>query len=213
MNGIKISESEIEKIKKLRETGHSLPEIMKQVRRGSSTVHKYIKDVAVLPKYRELLKQKRGGNTYRASLRWQEAERNVESMVKILSKTEKLLIASCLYWGEGTKKELSLTNSDPLLIKAFTSCLEDFGVSKTDLRVTIRIYEDLAREKCIQYWADVLNIPKGNILNVNVLSGKKIGKLPFGMCRVRVTKGQKTFKLLQSTIKVISRRLGSFASP
>jgi len=206
---VKITEAEIQRIKNLRETGHSLPEIMRKVERGSSTVHKYIFGVAVLPEFKEILERKRGANTYRARVRWEEAGKEARNRIDHLTSKEKLLIAACLYWGEGTKSELSLTNSDPLLIRAFVLCLQEFGVTSKELRVSIRVYEDLEKEKCATYWARILGIPRSQVLSINVLRGKKTGKLPFGMCRIRVTKGQKTFKLLQSIIKVIDLRLKS----
>jgi hypothetical protein len=57
------------------------------------------------------------------------------------------------------------------------------GLDKERLRVNIRIYEDINAEKAIQYWARIVDIPKSQILSVNVLHGKKQGKLPYGMCR------------------------------
>ncbi len=58
MRGKPISQNEIKRIKYLRERGWSLPEIIKVTKRGSSTVFKYAKDVSVLAKYRNTLKEK-----------------------------------------------------------------------------------------------------------------------------------------------------------
>ena len=207
MNGKRIAQIEIQKMTELRSKGCSLPEIMRIMGRGSSTVNKYIRDVKILPEFEAEWRMKRGGSQYRAKMKWESAEKEATSLIKSLSKTENLLIAASLYWAEGTKKELNLINSDPLLIKTFASCLEQLGVERSEFRVTIRVYEDLKKEECVLYWANVLKIPKSQIINVNVLSGKKTGKLPYGMCRLRVTKGEKTFKLLQSAIKVIASKI------
>lgn len=59
----------------------------------------------------------------------------------------------------------------------------------------------------IRYWAQIIGIPSNRILNVNILKGKKRGKLQYGMCRVRVTKGGNYLKLLQSVAKVITEKL------
>ena len=49
--------------------------------------------------------------------------------------------------------------------------------------------EDLDKDKSLSFWSQVVNIPKDKFIGVNVLVGKKKGKLEHGMCRVRVLKG------------------------
>lgn len=207
MKGVKITQSEIEKIISLRETGHSLPEITREVHRGSSTVFHYVKNVKVLPKYQKILREKQGGSKNRSHKAWNEALTSAERSLSHLGKTEKLIIAACLYWGEGTKRDFSIANSDPYLIKVFTSCLEDLGVPKKDLKVSVRLYEDLNRKIAITHWAKIIGVPKKQISHINILKGKKHGKLPYGMCRVRMKRGGSYLKLLQSVTKVITNRL------
>jgi hypothetical protein len=62
------------------------------------------------------------------------------------------------------------------------------------LRISVRIYEDLDREICLDFWSKVVGIEKEKFVNVNILPGKKQGKLLYGMCRVRVTKGAPLLK-------------------
>ncbi len=207
MNGKKTTESEIDEIIHLRKTGHTLPEIRRILGRGSSTVFKYIQGVKILPKYQESYRIKQGGSKLRSSKKWAEAEKQIANVVTGLDKKNKFLIAACLYWGEGTKKDFSLANTDPGLIKAFISCLEEIGVTKDRLKINVRIYEDINRDSAVAFWSKIIGIPKKQVLNVNVLKGQKLGKLQYGMCRVRVTKGEKYFKLLQSTIKAIKQKL------
>jgi hypothetical protein len=52
-----------------------------------------------------------------------------------------------------------------------------------------------------------LNLPVSQIRSVNILKGKKVGKLEYGMCRVRVTKGERHFKLIMSMIDLIKSHL------
>jgi hypothetical protein len=208
MNSRYLKPEEIAEITRLRQTGHSLPEIKRIVKRGYGTVNKYIKNVEILPGYRSAWEIKRGGNTRRAEVRWQAAEKIVkEKLSHSFSTREHLLIAACLYWGEGTKLDFGFTNSDPRMIKSFIRCLETLNVPKTRLRVSIRIYEDIDRKKAIAFWAKTIGIHSSEILSVNVLPGTKLGKLEFGMCRIRITKGQDVFKILQSAIKSITVQL------
>jgi hypothetical protein len=207
MHGKPVTQSEIDKIVHLRKTGHSLPEIRRILKRGNSTVYGHIKNVEVLPGYRTAWEIKRGANKRRSDARWIEAEAEViDIMPSIFNIPEQMLIASCLYWGEGAKRDFSFTNSDPKMIEVFTRCLEGLGIKKDRLRVSIRIYEDINQLSAVKYWSSVVGIEAKEIKSVNILKGKKVGKLEFGMCRVRVSKGQDIFKRLQSAIKQITVR-------
>lgn len=205
----KIPEQEIKTIVRLRETGHTLPEIRKIIPRGNGTIFKYIKNVTILPAYKETWEAKRGGSKALSIKNWTEAQQKANVIIPHINAKEKIIIAACLYWGEGTKGDFSLSNTDPILIKTFVTCLKEIGVTNKDLRITIRTYEDLDREKVIAHWAKIVGIPKKQILGINVLKGKKHGKLQYGMCRVRVTKGARYLKLLQSTVKTIAKQISS----
>ena len=207
MRGRPITKIELIAIKKLRETGHSLPEICKILKRRSSTIHRFAKNVKVLPEYVNILRQKQGGSMKRSKKLWQKSVTQVKELLKKITHRDKLFILAALYWGEGTKKELNIINSDPKLIRVFISCLEEIGIKKNDLRISLRIYDNIDSNKAKEYWSKVCGINKTNILNVNVLIGKKIGKLPFGMCRVRVTKSAKSFKLIMSMIGFIKSQI------
>lgn len=203
MKGRPVTKEEIIKIKKLREIGHSLPEICKILKRRSSTVHRYAKDVVVLPEYKNILRQKQGGSIKRAEKSWKIADNKAVALLEKINRRDKLFILAALYWGEGTKRELNIINSDPKLIQVFIACLEEIGIKRKDLRVTLRIYGDLGIAKVKKYWAEICGISIKSILSVNVLKGKKIGKLSYGMCRVRVTKSAESFKLIMSMIEFI----------
>lgn len=203
----KISTREINQIIKLRRYGYSLPEIREAVKRGNSTIFKYIQNVKILPKYQNAWRIKQGGSRKRMLKEWGKSKEKAEKIINHLSRTNKIIIASCLYWGEGTKNDFSLSNTDPGLIKVFIRCLEELGIAKQSLRVTIRIYEDIQKKTAIKYWAKIIGIPKKQILNVNVLKGKKKGKLKYGMCRIRITKGAPYLKLIRSIVELIKQKM------
>src|SRR3989338_9771818 len=196
-----LSKNEVDQIVHLRQTGHTLSEIRHTVKSGYGTVFKYMKDVPILPEHTELWKAKRGGSKFRAAKEWQEAKEKVKGLLCPLGKKERLIILACLYWGEGNKSELNLINSDPSLIKLFVSCLRDIGVDKKQLKVTIRIYSDVDKKDAIKFWSGVIGVSSKDISGVNILSGKKKGKLKYGMCRVRVQKSRLYFKLIMSMIE------------
>ena len=109
--------------------------------------------------------------------------------------------------GEGTKRELNIINSDAAMLRVVVHCLRDLGVSDTEFRARIRIYDDINKFKAIDYWAAALSLPVECFKSVNVLTGKKKGKLAYGMCRIRVAKGANYFKLIMSAIERIKELL------
>src|SRR3990167_3418049 len=129
MGGSRLLSSEIRKIKSLRETGHTMSEIKQVINRGYGTIFWYIKDVSILPEYQETWRIKRGGSKAKSLREWQAARVQASEIFSSFNFKEKMIILSCLYWGEGNKKELNLMNSDPYLIKAIISCLKDVGVT------------------------------------------------------------------------------------
>ena len=210
MNGQRISKKEIETIISLRKRGYSLPEIRKITGRGNSTVFRYIQKITILPQYVDEWKIKQGGSRKRSKKAWEEARSEAERLVDLpIDKKINAIIGACLYWAEGSKKDLSLSNTDPNLIKIFLTCLKNIGVTKKVLKISIRIYEDIDRTQAIKYWAKVVGITPKEIISVNTLKGKKKGKLKYGMCRVRVKKGGNYFKLIQSVIGLIIESLRS----
>ena len=114
-----------------------------------------------------------------------------------------MLVLSCIYWGEGNKTELNLINSDPSMIKVVINCLKELGVKDDELKISLRLFENINKKEAISFWTDILNLPCNTIQKINIISGKKIGKLKYGMCRLRVKKGGKYFKLLMSMIDLI----------
>jgi len=191
-----LTKNQIDRIVFLRERGHSLPEIRRVTSHGSGTVLKYIQGTEILPEFRKLWKEKRRSSVFRMIREQKRALEQAKKIVKKIGKKEKILIAACLYWAEGAKRDFSLTNTDPLLIRTFVDCLKELGVRKERLSINLRIYEDLDKKKVCNFWSKIVGIPKEKIMYINILKGKKKGKLKYGMCRVRVKKGAYFLKLL-----------------
>ena len=147
---------------------------------------------------------KQGGSVNRMKIKQKKAEERAKKTIIALTNNEKMLFLSALYWGEGGKTDFNFINTDPELIKVFIYGLQKiFGISKDRFRISIRIYEDLDKNKCLKYWSKITGIPIRKFVNVNILKGKKAGKLSYGMCRVRITKGGDMLKY----IKALYRRV------
>lgn len=196
-------DSEVKRIKKLRETGHSLNEIKSVVNRGYGTIFRYIKDVKILPEYENEWKIKRGGSKNKSLKDWESARIQASKFFDNFSAKERLLILSCLYWGEGNKRELNLINSDPYLIKVFLNCIRDLGVCDAEITISLRLHENIDKRMAVRFWLDFLNFKEKSITYFEIIKGNKIGKLKYGMCRLRVKKGAKYFKLIMSMIDLV----------
>lgn len=197
MYGNPLAKETIEKIRSLRSQGYSLPEISQLVATPKTTVFRYIQGVEILPEYLANWAGKRGGSKKKKLLEERKALEEGKEIVEIPSQKEKLLFIAALYWAEGSKRDFSLSNTDPDLIRLFVNGLRDiFHISDERFRISVRIYEDLDRGKCLSYWSDIVDVPVKHFVGVNILKGKKKGKLAYGMCRVRVTKGGLLLKKL-----------------
>lgn len=210
MNGKPLTGKEISQITALRESGHSLPEIMRITKRGSSTVFKYIQSIKVLPEYADVLRVKQGGSKKRAEIAWGNASMRASEMVPLyLTPEQKLFLLLGIYWGEGNKREINMINSDPGMIKTFISCLETWGIEKKQIKVGLRLHTDVDKKRALAFWSELLDIDPEEIKRVETIIGKKTGKLRYGMCRVRVAKSAPYFKLVMSLIETIKERFNA----
>ena len=71
------------------------------------------------------------------------------------------------------------------------------------LSINLRIYEDLNQKKACNFWSKVVGVSQKRIMYVDILKGKKNGKLKYGMCRVRVIKGAYFLKLLNAIRSIL----------
>lgn len=98
-----------------------------------------------------------------------------------------------------------LSNTDPLLIKFYVSSLRQiFGIKNNQLRVSIRIYEDMNKNDCLNFWSNLIYLPEDKFQNIYILKGKKQGKLKYGMCRIRVAKGGDYLKQIIAINKIVA---------
>lgn len=203
----KISNLEIKKIKNLRVTGHSITEIIKITGRGYGTVHRYTNNIKISDKYINIIKSKQGGSKNRSIKEWDIAKNRASKIIRVLNFKEKMLILACLYWGEGNKREFNIINSDHNLLKVFVECLRSLGVLNDELKVSLRLFQDVDKKEATNFWLRELKLPNGSIEKYGFKIGKKGGKLKNGMCRIRVRKPSKYFKLIISMINLITQKV------
>ena len=193
----------------LRAKGHSLSEIHWKLRglfglTSYSRTWYYVKDTPIAPEHQALWKERvlGGGSTYRARLLTQAGVEKASALLTVdnpLTLREYFLIAAMLYWGEGTKRDLSVVNTDPRLLRVFIDALvHTLRIPRERFRFSLRIFEDLDRETCIQFWCEALDLTHKQLTAVSVLNGKKQGRLLYGMCRIRLLRGMRQLRLLNA---------------
>lgn len=88
----------------------------------------------------------------------------VKKDIKNLNKRETFLAGLFLYWGGGGKTSrstVSITNTDPSVLKLFIKWMTDMGISKKRIRVRLQLYQDMNLNKEIKFWSDTLIISEG----------------------------------------------------
>ncbi len=198
-----LTNAQIKEIVDLRQTGHSLTEIKQKTKRANSTILKYIQDVVVLPEYKDILKSKQGGSKERSRIKWDEAKESAATIVGKLSDRDIMMFMAGIYWGEGTKKDFNLINGDPYLIRIFINSLNFLGVKKEDIKLSFRVFNGMNKDEIIDFWLKFLGMDIGQVTGCEIVRGSDSKRLIHGMCRVRVRKGGKYFKLIMSMIDFI----------
>lgn len=192
------------KIKNLRRRGLSIPEINRKCNIPKSTILRYIKGVEILPQYYQRWLDRRNSSEVISKQNWKNARQEADKIINYLNEKDLIMIGSLLYWAEGSKKDFSFCNTDPRMIRVFIYALKkSFDVKAEDLKVSLRIYEDLDRKACLAYWSKITNVVLDDNTSINILKGSKKGKLRYGMCRIRVRKGGHVFKKVFSIIEKI----------
>lgn len=202
----RISPDLIKKVQSLRKKGWSFNEIKKETYLCSGSVYRYASKIEILQEYKQIWKSKQGGSVLRKRKAEEDATSKAIAEVSSLSNKERMIFLSALYWGEGGKGDFNLTNTDSELMKVFVKGLREiFGIKTDDFRVSIRTYEDLDKDKCLTFWSKITGVPKEKFVNVDVLRGKKEGKLAYGMCRLRIRRGGNMLKYLTALRKQVAR--------
>ena len=207
---MKITSATAAKITNLRKQGFSIPEISRGCGVSKSTALRYAHKVKILPRYYSRWLERRNASKIISERNWEIAFDKARKLISPLSEKHLAILAASLYWAEGAKKDFSFLNSDAEMIKIFISILRRvFQVKNADLKISIRIYEDLDRKKCLNYWSKITGIKLGGQTSIEVLRGSRGGKLKYGMCRIRVKKGG----LLLKQFSAIIREVSKFLSP
>jgi AcrR family transcriptional regulator len=190
-----------------REEGAPINEIARRLGVSKSSVSLWVRDIELTDAQREALLERNpafnrqySGWTRLAERRRAERLAYQEDGRRRARDREPGFVAGCrLYWAEGFKErnQLQFSNSDPAMARFFVDFLKrHFGLTGGEIRITCHLYADhLGEQSAIEeYWLDALGLPRESLRKsvVNVYSRyskrKHVGNLPFGTCRVVVSR-------------------------
>lgn len=207
---MRLSKETILEIKNLRKKGFSIPEISRECNRPKSTVSRHIKGVRILSRYYQRWLSRRNASKIISERNWQLADKKAKQLIDVITEKDLILMGISLYWAEGAKRDFTFSNTDAEMIRIFVYVLRKvFGIKDKDLKISLRIYEDLNKKTCLHYWSGIVGIKLGINTSVDILKGTKKGKLKYGMCRIRAKKSG----LLLKEFFAIIKRVTSLTSP
>ena len=210
-----------QKALKLRLTGKSYGEIQTILKVPKSTLSGWFFNLALSGSIRDKI-EKRGRKKSIAALishnkqqtplavaRARETRQNAASAIKDLSKNELLVLGIALYWAEGYKRPIvrngreatyhvvSLTNSDPFLVKTFLKFLREYcEVAEQKIKASIRIFQHQNEQFLLRYWQQQTRIPFQNFkktyygISKSSLGKRPFNRLPYGTIQIVVADTQ-----------------------
>ena len=192
----------------LRKQGKSIPEISRETGVAKTTVLRHIRGVKVPEEFRAILREKQGGAKVRAQGLRKNILKDTTDYISAISERDLFFLLVGLYWGEGAKRDFSVINSDPFLIKTFLLGLQSIGIPHERLSFALRVHSNISISKAKRFWSQVTGLAESTLPKIEVIEGKKKGKLPYGMCRVRVRSGIRERLRIQSAIAIIGKKYG-----
>src|SRR3989344_2264248 len=193
------------KIINLRAHGFSLPEISSKLNIPKTTVFRYAHTIRIQKQYYQRWLERRNSSKIMSAKQWNLAGTKATRLLQIISNKELALFGAALYWAEGSKRDFNFSNTDPAMITVFLKILRKiFNVQNDNIKISIRIYENLNQKACLRFWSKTTGIKLGRNTSINILRGSKYGKLQYGMCRIRVKRGGMLLKEFHAINKRIS---------
>lgn len=190
----------------LRQAGWSYKMIETEIGVARSTLSGWLRNVTVVEydprvQQRVLKNQQLAAQRNRERAEVSQQQIQAETAIEMrdllhggLSNRELFLMGLMLYWAEGgkTHHHISLSNSDPLVVKIFVLWLEQcLGVQRNQLRANVHAYPDVDVDNTEAYWADVIGINRNQFYKIQIdyranKTVEKCGKLPHGTVHVTV---------------------------
>lgn len=211
------SQKEKEQAKKLRLQGRSYGEISKSLGISKSTLHGWLYGLEISDEAKRRIQDRVYEKSVEALIRRNKRQTAVArdrarqnrqlgaSKIKFLTRKDLLTTGAALYWAEGYKKTVvkngrkvthhvvSLTNSDPDLIKLFLKFLREYcGVPNSRIKVTVRVFQHHNTEELKKIWQEVTGVEPKNLTaryyaeSISSKRKRPYNRLPYGVAQITV---------------------------
>lgn len=179
-----------EDVKALRMDGLSVKQIARQLGISVSTSSKYCRGLR--PNNR--LSSNNSAATAAAAEKWRIKREEIVNRAKKqwpgVKKDPSLLSLVALYWAEGTKRQqlFVITNSDPGIIRASITALNELGIN--DFSFNLRIYANLHNERaCRRAWKGFIGRDITGCSTIKSRSSRPRKWSKYGVCSLYVRNG------------------------
>lgn len=213
----------------LRKQGSSYREILSHIPVSKSTLSLWLRRIGLSKRQKQRLTQKkleagRRGAQAQRDKRLQitkEIKEKAKAEISHINNRELWLMGTMLYWAEGTKEKndagavsVQFSNSDPFMIKLFLKWLfEICKVAKDAIRYEIYIHENnkYRLDAVRKYWAAAIGIKANDFHAIyfkkhKIGSNRKnIGKIYFGLLKIRVRKSSSLNRKITGWIEGINQ--------
>lgn len=213
---------------KLRLSGKSYTQILSELGVPKSTLSGWLANLVISPEARAKINSrakeksregllKRNRNQTRLAIARAKGIRSIAAAeIKRLSQKELKILGAALYWAEGYKRPIyhngrelthhpiSLTNSDPDMVKAFLMFLrESLDVPNEKIKASIRIYNHQNEKELLRFWQEATGIPQQNFNKTYYgVSKSSLGKRPFNRLQYGV------IQIIVGDTKLFHRTMG-----
>jgi len=195
----------------LRQQGHSIKAIAKELHVSQGSVSSWVRDVKLTSAQRKSLDDKwaegRWASARKASevnkQNWRNRRKEWRRAgIEKAREGDPLHLKGCmLYWGEGEKaghKQVRFCNTDVDMMILFVRFLrESLCISSDEIRIQIRCYlnNGLSLDAIEKYWIDKLGLCKDNfypakVENTSAKPSYRTRKHTYGCCYLSVYKGE-----------------------
>ncbi len=108
-----------------------------------------------------------GAHRVHTAERRQVAQGIGQAVVGELTERDLALAGAVIFWCEGTKEKpwrandgrVTITNTDPRLLRIFIAFLESVGVERNELTYRVSIHETADSDEAARWWAAELDVP------------------------------------------------------
>jgi biotin operon repressor len=190
---------EIQKIKDLRRSGHSINDLVRILSIPKTTIWHHIQSLKILPKYSKILRERQGGSKIKKEKELLKAKEEAKQLLDTESR-DLYIIAPVLYWAEGSKRRCEFVNTDGEMIKLYLKIIRgNFKISENLIQPVLRIFSNHDKNESLNYWSKITKIPETKF-QIYFNDGGISGRTPYGMCRIVVRRGGYLLKLFKAII-------------